>query len=358
MFESKEAIGQLRTKKSFKVMKNYFIGIDFSKKSFDATVLRRDEPCAQGVHQVFNNTTSGLSEFKKWVIKTTGSNSTENILICGENTGVYSKLISDSLSNSGYSMWLESALQIKRSLGLTRGKNDRKDSRDIAEYAIRHNDKFKQHTPLSKELEALQVLFSQRRLFVLQKKALATRSNELKSKYNDNNLLSVSRKCDDRLIKFYDEEIKKINKQMQSIIEKCDELKVNYNILTSMKGVGLMNAIAMLIYTNNFKRFDFDARRICSYWGVAPFGYQSGTSLNGTPHVSKYADSYLKGLLSEAVICAIRFCPAIRNYAHKLAAKGKHPAIIKNNCKNKMIHILVAMVKNKTLYGEIKKITD
>ena len=37
-------------------MKNYFIGIDFSKKTFDATVLKKDEPCGLGVHQVFNNT--------------------------------------------------------------------------------------------------------------------------------------------------------------------------------------------------------------------------------------------------------------------------------------------------------------
>lgn len=339
-------------------MKNYFIGIDFSKKTFDATVLKKDEPCGLGVHQVFNNTESGINNFKKWIIKTTEMNKKESILICGENTGVYSKLVSDSLSNLGYSIWLESALQIKRSLGLTRGKNDKKDSRDIAEYAIRHNDKFKQHIPLSKELEALHVLFSQRRLFVLQKKSLSARSKELNDKYSSNSLLSSSHKCDDRLIKFYTAEIKKINDQMLKIINQCEELKANYDILISMKGVALINAVALLIYTNNFKRFNFNARRICSYWGIAPFAYQSGTSLNGTPHVSKYADSYLKGLLSEAVICAIRFCPEIRNYAQKLAAKGKHPAIIKNNCKNKMIHILVAMVKNKTLYGEIKKTTN
>ena len=204
-------------------MKSFFIGIDFSKRTFDATVLEKDEPCGQGIHHVFNNTTSGLNDFKKWIVKTTGTDEKESILICGENTGIYSKLVSDSLSNSGYSMWLESALQIKRSLGITRGKNDKKDSRDIAEYAIRHHDKFKQHTPLSEELEALHVLFSQRRLLVLQMKSLSARSKELKDKYRGNSLLSGSRKCDDRLIKFYTDEIKKINEQMLKIINQCEE---------------------------------------------------------------------------------------------------------------------------------------
>ena len=55
-------------------MKNYFIGIDFSKKTFDATVLKKDEPCGLGVHQVFNNTESGINNFKKWIIKTTETN--------------------------------------------------------------------------------------------------------------------------------------------------------------------------------------------------------------------------------------------------------------------------------------------
>jgi transposase len=37
-------------------------------------------------------------------------------------------------------MWLENPLQIKRSTGIKRDKNDRTDSRDIALYAYRYQD--------------------------------------------------------------------------------------------------------------------------------------------------------------------------------------------------------------------------
>ena len=48
---------------------------------------------------------------------------------------MYSKTVSDTLARDGWFMWLDSALRIKRSMGICRGKNDKKDSRDIAIYA-------------------------------------------------------------------------------------------------------------------------------------------------------------------------------------------------------------------------------
>ena len=54
------------------------------------------------------------------------------MLLCGEDTGLYSKVVSDTLTKTGWFMWLDSALRIKRSMGISRGRNDKKDSRDIA----------------------------------------------------------------------------------------------------------------------------------------------------------------------------------------------------------------------------------
>ncbi len=190
---------------------------------------------------------------------------------------------------------------------------------------------------------------------VRQKSDLQRRNKELTGLYKDNPLLKKMLAADKRIINAIDAEIEKIEAQMKSIIEGDPEVKKVHDILTSMKGIALVNAVALIVYTDNFKRFDYDARRICSYWGIAPFANQSGTSINGKPHVSHFADHYLKSLLSQAVVCAIRFCPDIRNYAQRLLARKKHISIVHNNCKNKMIHILVAMVKNGTYYGEIQK---
>jgi transposase len=347
------AIGRLHNI-NHKGMKNFMIGIDFSKQTFDATILQAAALTGKGKHQQFQNSSEGFKAFEKWVMQNVGKDAKESAIICGENTGLYSRQFSNKFSKSDYTVWLESALQIKRSMGLNRGKNDKKDSRDIAEYAGRHLDKCKPYIAPSEQIDALQELFSHRRLLMQQKCSLQRRSGELSKALRQNKWLKKSAKTDQTIVNVMDAEIKKIEALMKKIIASDPEIQNTYDILTSMKGLALINAVALIVYTNNFKRFDYDARKICSYWGVAPFASQSGTSLNGKPHVSGYADKYLKSLMSQAAISAMRFCPSIKEYAIHLQERGKHVSIVRNNCKNKMLHILVAMVKNGTKYGEQK----
>ena len=86
--------------------------------------------------------------------------------------------------------------------------------------------------------------------------------------------------------------------------------------------------------------------------GRAPFGQDSGTTLHTTPHVSHYADKYLKSLLSEAALCTMWFCTPIRRYADRLLAMSKYPNIVRNNVKNRMLHILVAMMRDGECFRE------
>ena len=336
-------------------MNNYFIGIDFAKTKFDVVVLRKENLLDKGEHNQFANNRDGVKQLEKWLRQTYGEAVITDSVICGENTGSYSMTVAKTLTQDGYTFCLESALRIKRSLGISRCKNDKKDARDIAEYAARHHDKLITYRMPSQTSEALKTLFTQRRLLVKQKGDLQRRSKELTQMYKENPLLRKMLASDTRIINAIDAEIVKIENQMRLIIDSDAEVKRVYGILTSMKGIALVNAVAMIVYTDNFRRFDFDARRICSYWGIAPFANQSGSSLNGKPHVSHYADHYLKALLSQAVACAIRYCPDINSYAQRLIARNKHISIVHNNCKNKMIHILVAMVKNGTYYGKVQK---
>jgi hypothetical protein len=52
-------------------MKKIFIGIDFSKEKFDATLIQAEglKECAPSVHEVFDNKTSGYRRLVKWVKK-------------------------------------------------------------------------------------------------------------------------------------------------------------------------------------------------------------------------------------------------------------------------------------------------
>lgn len=336
----------------YEVVKNFSIGIDVSKKTFDASVLSCENLSQVVAYNKFSNNSVGFCKFAKWVVDVCGVEARSNVLMCAENTGVYSEALAAAMSGDGWTIWIESPLQIKRSLGISRGKDDKQDSRKIAEYAARHEDKAVAYTVPNENVSTLQYLFSQRRHYIDMRDSLRRRSGEQAEKCASNRKLQKSAKRDKKMIEYIDLQIKEIEAQMRALVASDEDIARTYDILTSMKGIALVNAVALIVYTNNFARFNFNARKICSYWGVAPFAHQSGTSVNGAPHVSVFADMYLKSLLSEAVLCAQRFCPAIAAYSERLKRKGKHPSIIKNNCKNKMLHILVAMVKNGTRYGE------
>lgn len=144
-------------------MIKFFIGIDFSKKTFDATIIERNKLDDKGIHCTFTNSLSGMKQFLSWVVGHTYMATSDDLLFCAEDTGLYSRVISDALSESGYFIWLESALRIKRSLGISRGKNDKKDSRDIAVYASRYQDKATRYVVPDERLEAIKALFMRRR---------------------------------------------------------------------------------------------------------------------------------------------------------------------------------------------------
>ena len=334
-------------------MNNYFIGIDFAKKKFDAVILSEGNLNEPGSHRTFENSSKGYVTFLRWV-KANGVEDKDTALFCGENTGVYSKLVSDSLARDGHMMWLENPLQIKKSLGLRRGKNDRQDAHDIAEYAARNRDKARLHNAPTTEVEALTFYYSEHRSLTQEKGNLQRIIKMQAPIAAANPYLKAELRKNTQLLESLKQRCKEIVGRMKELVASIPELKRTYDILTSMKGIGVINAVALIIVTNNFTRFDHDARRLCSYYGVAPFAFTSGGSIHGKPHVSHFADPYLKSLISEAAITAIRFCPAISAYAGRLRRRGKHPSIIQNNCKNKMLHILVAMVKNGTKYGEQK----
>ena len=302
--------------------------------------------CSRTPPKAFKSLSSGSR------VRQTGVPDLGAFVFCGEHTGLYSEAVSDGLAEAGCFMWLENALCIKRARGIARGKSDKGDSREIACYASRNLDKARRHAAPGECLDAIRKLFMQRRFLVEQRCALRKRSKEMRGVSKGNKALAVSFRADNRLDAAYQSEISSIEKEIKRLISSSEELSVTYRILTSMKGISFVNAVALIVYTLNFEKFGHDARRIATYWGVAPFGRDSGTTLHATPHVSHYADKYLKSLLSEAALCAMRFCPTIKRYADRLLARGKHPNIVRNNVKNKMLHILVAMVRNGECFRE------
>ena len=334
-------------------MKKIFIGIDFSKEKFDATLIKAEglKECAPSVHEVFDNKTSGFRRLVKWVEGQSDGLPADSRLFCGENTGGYSIALSNYLYASGYKIWLECAYKIKHSAGIQRVKNDKADSRAIAEYAMRNHDKMIPYKPMSPSLTCLREVFLYRHSLVKQKVALTIRKDEKRLTQEKSDIRAFMSFTSKHLITEVNKAIAKCDQKIKEIIASDDELREVFDTITSMPGIGIQNATCLMVYTNNFQKFELNSRKIGCYYGIAPFGRQSGTSVYGRPQVSPFANRMIKSLLSQAALAAIKFDINVYNYYQRLIERGKHPLLVHNNIKNKMLHILVAMVRDRMKYN-------
>jgi transposase len=113
----------------------YFLGIDISKKKLD-TALTAD---GKHFHEVqIENRSQSLVSFFKDLKKQLSS--LDRLVICIEHTGIYGQPLLDVAVKLKLKISVESALHIKQSQGLIRGKNDTVDARRIAVYAFKNKE--------------------------------------------------------------------------------------------------------------------------------------------------------------------------------------------------------------------------
>lgn len=329
-------------------MKNLFVGIDFSKEKIDATIITASglEELSSRVSETFPTTTSGYNKLVRWVEKNSLGIERNAWLFCGENTGDYCKPLCNYLYGKGLDIWIENAKCIKDAAGLRRLKSDRADAVMIAEYAMRNHDRAEIYESLSESLSQLRELFLYRHQLVQQKCAFQVRRGEKRLTIEKSSIKTTISQSGRRMVNVLDKEIEKIEKKIEELIKVDEEINSTYELITTVPGIGMQNALCLLIFTNNFKRFNLNPRKIACYYGIAPFGRDSGTSVHSAPHVHYMANKMLKAMLTQAALASIRFCPPIRDYYNRLISNGKKKQVALNNVKNKLIHIITAMVKN------------
>ncbi len=332
-------------------MKKVFIGIDFAKEKFDAAIIESAGLKELGERRfgTFTNDTKGYRQLLKWVKSQVGPTTEQEWLFCGEDTGSCSAGLCSWLYGKGLDIWVENAYRILHSGGLHRAKTDRTDASLIAEYAWRHQDKAELFEPLSESLMQLREVFLYRHKLVQQRVAMVLRKTDKEMSPSSSAKAFINRKSR-HLIAELDKAIKECDAMIDSIIDADEGLKENYGIITSVKGVARQNGACLLVYTNNFKRFDMDARKLACYYGVAPFGKQSGSSIHTPPRTSHFANKLIKALLGQAAHIAKIYDPEIRSYYAGLISRGKKPPVALNNVKNKLLRIIMALVKKRQHY--------
>ena len=325
----------------------HFMGVDVSKETLDITIRQAEFILVQ---ETIANSVKNIHQFFKTLFSKKQV-SKNDLLICLEHTGIYSSLLLKYAGDSALSIWVEDAVQIKQVMKAHRGKSDKLDACQIAEYAYRFPDRVKLWEPERTAVKILSRLIAQRRRLINIKKSLVQPLNETK-RFEEKEIVQLEEKLNNSIIKQIEKQIKEVEIKIEQTITSDTQLNQLYKLITSVDGIGPVIASHMLVYTNEFKRF-CNAKKLACHAGVVPFDHKSGSSIKGKPTVSHRANKTLKSLFHMAAITAIKRKGELQNYYLRKVAEGKNKMSVINALRNKLILRIYACVRDNRPYEKI-----
>ncbi|HTE02459.1 MAG TPA: transposase [Mucilaginibacter sp.] len=338
-------MNNLETYKVRKKKFNWFIGIDVSKNELDYAIVSGGQMLFHEEHQ---NNTPAVIGFCEGLKEKIPGFSLKKALFCMEQSGLYCNPSLMAFRKLKVNVVCENALRIKRSLGLVRGKDDKTDAIRIAVYAEKNQLHLKLWQPRRPIIEELMYLNTLRTRISSMSMSVVNRLKE-QEKYIGIGLHQKIKK----LCKNSDEALKldflEINNSIQNLIKGDERLSRLHQIITSVKSVGNVTAIQVILSTNEFRDITCPKKFAC-YAGVAPFKTESGLMKKKT-RVSHVANKKMKALLHICALNALRCDTEMkRYYERKTKTDGKPKMAVVNAIRYKLILRIFACLKQDRLY--------
>jgi len=319
----------------------FTLGVDVSKNTLDISCSELNE------HVKIKNGTEGFTVFLKWC-KHFKIDLKQSFLVM-EFTGGYEYKLIQFCESRGILYTRIPGLAIKNSLGITRGKNDKVDSSRIAQYGEEKHKSLTPSKPLNPAIVSLKELLSFRKRLVRENAGYQATIKERIHMYGGNKKDIIVKKLEQKL-KGNIKNIAAIEAEMLNIVAQDEKISINYSLITSIKGIGKINGLMTIAFTENFTSFT-NPRSYAVYVGVVPFDHSSGISIKGRKRVSHIANKELKQELNQAARSAMEWDKEMRSYGEE-KLKTKCYKIVLNNIKFKLILRMFAVVKREEIYVE------
>ena len=326
--------------------KNYqiFIGIDVSKDKLDYCIVNAN---SINQHQ-FGVITNNAKAIVKFIHLLKKKYTTEgDLLVCLENTGVYSMPLCYWLQANDFDYWVVPPLQVKRSKGITRGKTDKTDAKDITYYAITHLHELKQSKLPEDDFIELRLLLAQRDKLV---KSIH-RFNAFKENRNflPEQILKSALELNQATVDFLKLQLKEIEKIIDQLIQRNETFKHQDELLQSIPGIGRQTSVTFIAYTQAFTLFK-NHRQFACFAGIAPFEYSSGSSVKGKTKISHLANKKIKTILSMAALSGKKYDPQMKQYFIKKLKQGKNKKLVLNAIRCKLVSRAFAVINRNSKF--------
>jgi transposase len=311
-----------------------WVGVDVSAKTLAAERWRENEANAR---REFANDAGGHRELLKWVGK--------GARVCVEATGVYHLQLALMLVKAGVEVMVINprvAKDFGRAL-LNRSKTDRVDAWSLLEY-VRRMDFVAWKAPSAAVLELREL---GRRL-----SELVHTGAEEKNRFHAKNVAAISRTVINDVeahVAQIEKRVKQIEKAAAAVIRGDAGLREQFEILTKIPGVARRSAILLL---TELAVLDptLSVKQIVAHAGLDPREYESGSSVQKPPRISKLGNARLRAVMYMPALTAIRQNRGARLFYAQLLARGKKKKQAIVAVMRKLLHGIWIVLQRRTTF--------
>jgi len=305
------------------------IGVDVASRKLDLHDLNT------GKHVVIENTPTAICKKLQQVEKANGCT-----FVVMEATGGYEQYLVDALHQANIDCAVVNPRRIRQ---FANGcgkleKNDKIDAQIIAEYGAFVDPMLKQ--PLSPERKKLRALVHRRSQILSQQSA---ERNRIAQCYDDE-----IRGMIQESLKFYQQQMDEIDKQIASIIAATKELSQHNDILNSCPGVG--PATTGILLAELPELGELNRGQIAKLVGVAPIAKDSGTK-QGRRRTTA-GRGMIRKVLYMAALVSTRHNPRFKAHYQSLLERGKPKKVALVAVMRKMLITLNTMIKKQQTWQE------
>jgi len=323
----------------------YFVGIDIAAATFTSAIGEMGEKWQLTVKATpFDNTFDSFPKYLAW-LQAHGVRP-ENAILCMEATGVYNEVLAHFLVANHYGVAIEPPLKVKRAFTPEGHKSDAVDCGQISEYAYRFWDELSLWAPRQAVLEQIKTLLATREQFVAEK---AGHQHALLALQRKAIRTPLAEQLHATAIAQLKAHIRQTEAEIQRLIDQDPPAHHTVALLMTIPGVGLLLAAHLLITFQNAPQ-PLSPKDLAAFVGICPYENSSGTSLLHTPTSRHYGPPGLRKLLFLAALSLRTHNPSFRTYFQRKKDAGKPAKLVINNIANKLLKIVVAVVRTDTAF--------
>ena len=147
----------------------------------------------------------------------------------------------------------------------------------------------------------------------------------------------------EKTIVFLEKQIKVVEEEPASLTQ--GEYKKQMNLLTSIKGIGVTLATALIVITY----FD-NVKQLTGYLDLSPTCQQSGTSVNVKGHINRNGDLTLRSLFYVAAFSSLKCNAECKACFDRSRSNGKPGKVAVIAVANKLVRQAFAVVTQEKPY--------